>query len=383
MVGRSGRTRRSSRDGPGSSLTTTSAGAPNRSRSRRAIAWAWSWSMAMTSPPASRCVWRISRSCSLARASTLGIHSPSRLERGAQPHRHLVLGQLVLEVGRDHVARRRRPLHLAVDPREVDRAHDAAVAQRVGVAVRVVGVRQVALAAGGVVADERDLDRVAAERGTRQRQPAAGVPNATRTPSPQAFSWPAWWISSRITKPPAESPASFGGGVARGDLLVGGDEAVDVAGEPVARGPVGVELQPEPVGGERPLDLEVAGRRDDDQGARLLGEAGSSAGERERRLAGARAWRRRGSRGRRWPGTVRRRHAARGAGSRSASAPESGVAHPPDNHSRRIARTTCRNLEPIASLAARLRPFSGWRTGEIEAARGGWERIRWWAMTDR
>jgi hypothetical protein len=69
-------------------------------------------------------------------------------------------------------------------------------------------------------------------------------------------------------------PGELGGGVAGGDLLVGGDEAVHVAGEAVAGAPVGVELQAEAVRGERPLDLEVAGRCDDDQRAWFLGEAG-------------------------------------------------------------------------------------------------------------
>ena len=42
----------------------------------------------------------------------------------------------------------------------------------------------------------------------------------------------------------------LGGGVAGGDLLVGGDETVHIAGEALAGAPVGVELETESVRGE-------------------------------------------------------------------------------------------------------------------------------------
>ena len=116
----------------------------------------------------------------------------------------------------------------------------------------------------------------------------AAWPKATRMLSPQALSWPAWWISSRMTKPSADRPAQLCRGVPGGDLLVGGHEPVHVAGQAVAGAPVGVELEAESVRRQRPLHLEVAGRGDDDEDARFVGEAGASTGQRKRRLSGAR-----------------------------------------------------------------------------------------------
>ncbi len=72
------------------------------------------------------------------------------------------------------------------------------------------------------------------------------------------------------------------------ELLVGRDQAVDVAGQAVAGRPVGVELQAHPVGCLRPLDLEVAGWCHDDQRSVLVGKRGAGAGQCEGRLTGAR-----------------------------------------------------------------------------------------------
>src|SRR5690606_31653977 len=76
----------------------------------------------------------------------------------------------------------------------------------------------------------------------------------------------------------------------RGHLLVGGDDAVHVRRQATsARRPPGLEVQPEAGAGVRPLDLEVRGRRDDDQAAtRVLGKVLHRRAEGEGRLAGAR-----------------------------------------------------------------------------------------------
>ena len=208
--------------------------------------------------------------------------------------RHLVAGELVVERGPQHVARRRAPLHLSVDAWEVDGPHDTAVAERVGVAVHEVGVGEVTLG-GDVVADERDLRAVAAERRARQRQPLRReferLEHAV-APRPLVAG-----VVDLVEDHHAVGgqPAQRVGGGAGGHLLVGGDEAVDVAGEPLPGRPVGVELEAEPVGGERPLDLQVAGGRDDHEpaadGGAVVGPVGqrrAGAGERERRLARAR-----------------------------------------------------------------------------------------------
>ena len=88
----------------------------------------------------------------------------------AEAHRRLVLGQLILEVGRHGVARWRRPLHFAIDSREIDGPDNAAVAERIGVAIRVVGVSKFAFG-GVVVPDERNRCSVTSEWRARERKP--------------------------------------------------------------------------------------------------------------------------------------------------------------------------------------------------------------------
>ena len=201
-------------------------------------------------------------------------------------------GEFVVERGAQHVARRGAPLHLAVDPREVDGPHDTAVAERVGVPVGVVGVGQVTLG-GGVIAHERDLGAVAAERGARQRQPAcAELERSLDAVAPRPF------VASVVDlvedhHPLGGDAAHLLGGGPRGELLERRDDPVDVTCDALSRGPVGIELEPEPVGGERPLHLEVARRRHDHEPARRalpgpVRQLGARTGERERRLAGAR-----------------------------------------------------------------------------------------------
>ena len=216
-------------------------------------------------------------------------------ERGAQAGRPLVAGELVAEGGPQHVAGRRAPLHLAVDAREVDGPHDAAVAQRVGVAVRR------SRRGRGRLRPSRRSGRTGSWRcrcGTACPTATAAWPPARTpgsTPSPQARSCAGVVDLVEDHHPVGGQPAQGVGRLRRGDLLVGGDEAVDVAGQALARRPVGIELEAEPVGGERPLDLEVARRSDHHEptaGGRSIrhpvGERRPGAGQGERRLAGAR-----------------------------------------------------------------------------------------------
>ena len=171
-----------------------------------------------------------------------------------------------------------------------------------------------------VVSHERDPGAVAPERCARQRQPPSGVSERLRMPSPHARSSPAWWTSSRITIPSAASPRSFAAVLPHRHLLVGGDQAVDVTCEALAGTQSGSSCRPDPMGGERPLDLQVAGRAPPRR-ACVARRPGWPGHRRVRRSSCRhRAWRRRGSRGRGRPGTLRTQHAARGGGSRSASA---------------------------------------------------------------
>ena len=213
-----------------------------------------------------------------------------------------------------HVARWGAPLHLAVDTREVHRSDDAAVAERIGVAVGVVGVGEIALGRD-VVADERDLRRCRCGTGvpdSDSRSMRARTRAGSRRPTPVRGRRGGSRRGSR--SPSAAKPAQLVGSRPGRDLLIGRDEAVHVAGETLTRRPVGIELQAHPVGGERPLDLQVARRRDHDETASLVGERGACAREGERRLAGP--GRRDGEEircvARR--GTDRTRRAARGGG---------------------------------------------------------------------
>ena len=69
-------------------------------------------------------------------------------------------------------------------------------------------------------------------------------------------------------------PGELRRGRSGGDLLIGRDESVHIASEPVARRPVGVQFEAESMCGERPLGLQMARRCDDDQRPGLLGERG-------------------------------------------------------------------------------------------------------------
>ena len=134
--------------------------------------------------------------------------------------------------------------------------HDAAVGERLAVAVLVVGPGLVE-----VVVDERDGARC--RSGTACPTATAAAPrrsNACSTDVPHERSSPAWWISSKTTNAPRrqrrQRPRR------RRDLLVGGDDAVHVGRQHAVAGrPLGVEVQAEAQRGLGPLVLQVLGRR--------------------------------------------------------------------------------------------------------------------------
>ena len=208
-------------------------------------------------------------------------------ERSAQAVAHAVASQLVVEVGADDTAVGRAPLHHPVDAWEVDRPHHAAVAQGVGVAVGVIAVGRVAIGQR-VVAHEGDGRGVAAERGTAERQPSGGrFEGVLDAVAPGAL------VAGMVDL--VQDHEGIGGqaaqhlsGAGGGHVLVGGDQPVHIAGQATQRGPVGVQLQAQAVGGLRPLSLQVAGGRDHDQPTTFLPQRPPGAGQREGGLAGAR-----------------------------------------------------------------------------------------------
>ena len=166
------------------------------------------------------------------------------------------------------------------------RSDDAAVAERVGIAVGVVGVGQIAFT-GGVVANERDLGGVAPKRGARQRQPSMGVREGLPDAVAPRLLVPGMVHLVEDHEPLDGQSRELRGRGTGGHLLVGGDEAVHVASQAVARRPVRVEFETQSMGGQRPLGLQVAGRCDHDERSGRLGEARPSTREGERRLPGA------------------------------------------------------------------------------------------------
>ena len=76
-------------------------------------------------------------------------------------------------------------------------------------------------------------------------------------------------------------------GVAGGHLLEGGDDAVHVFGNAAAGGPIGIELQPETVRRQAPLQLQVAGGGNYYHPPTLLRQGPAGAREGEGGLAGS------------------------------------------------------------------------------------------------
>ena len=192
-------------------------------------------------------------------------------QRGPQALARARRVEAVVERRRVDRAVRRRPLHLAVRAREVDRPHDAAVGERVAVAVLEVGHGLVA-----AVGDERDRARVGAERRARQRQaPTRRREGLLDRGAPRALVGGVVQLVEARRRRPCASRAQQRR--ARRDLLVGGDDPVHVGREaPVGRRPGRVEVQRERRGRTRPLHLQVRGRRDDDQPSRAVRRAAAA-----------------------------------------------------------------------------------------------------------
>ena len=202
-------------------------------------------------------------------------------QRGAQALRRLLRGQAVLERGRDDRTVGRRPFHQPVDAREVHRSHDGAVAQRVGVAVLVVGHGLVEH-----VAHERDRLRVRAERCARDAEPAVGaVEGGADRGAPRLVVAGVVDLVEHDERVRCQRGERLGRGPG-GHLLERGHDAVHVRRQTAfARGPLVVEVKAEPRGGGGPLQLEVGRRRHDHQSAGALGHDRAGAGEGERGLA--------------------------------------------------------------------------------------------------
>ena len=202
---RRGGTRRCAPTRPGRRTSTTSAvDAEARRAAASAMPAAWSWSMAMTRPPASGCSRpdrRASRSC----AAPQHARQPLAVERQRGPQALARPGRVERVVERGRVQRRRpAPTHSMwpfVRGKYTGRTTPPS-AQRVAVAVLVVGHRLVA-----AVASTNGIARVSERNGVPDRASRRAAPaKACRIASPQARSSPAWWISSRTTNASRRQP---------------------------------------------------------------------------------------------------------------------------------------------------------------------------------
>ena len=244
--------------------------------------WAWSWSVGDHQAARVGLVPAQHPQALVGLDQHRGQPLPLQAQRGAQPLggpgpvQRIVEGRgLGPAVGGD-------PLHEAVDAREVDGPHHPAVGQGVGVAVLEVGDGLVTH-----VADEGDGPRVGAERRARQRQAAGrGLEGAAHRLAPGPVVARVVDLVEHRQRSGRQRAQRVGAGR---HLLVGGDDAVDVGGEPAARrGPAGLEVQAEPGGGVGPLELEVRGGRHHHQPATGLGrQVVHGRGQGEGRLARA------------------------------------------------------------------------------------------------
>ena len=177
------------------------------------------------------------------------------------------------------------PLHLAVDAREVHRAHHAAVAKGRAVAVLEVGLGHAVV----VVANEWDRVVVRSEWGTGQTQARCRV----REGDPYGIS-PRVVVACVVDliehHDASQGELRQGGGTGR-DLLVGGDHTMHIGRKHLVGGtPAGIQMQVELRGRIGPLRLQVLGWRHHDQSsAGERSEPLPCRGEGKRRLA--RAWR--------------------------------------------------------------------------------------------
>ena len=245
------------------------------------------WSVAMTRPPASGMPLRTSVSRWSAARSTLGIHSPGRRQRGAPGLGDGVLGHRFAEPGGDLVARLGAPAHVPAVGQEDDRPHDV-VAQRVAVAVGVVGDRAPDPVGVLGVLHERDGVGVGAERRAGQREPAGG-----RLERLEARLAPGLGVAGVVDLVQDHQGLALLAPVAvqhrpDADARVGDRDAVVLLRDR-ARAVLRVELDADPGRRLRPLLLQVLGRGDDgDLLDDVVVQQVRGEGQREGRLAGAR-----------------------------------------------------------------------------------------------
>ena len=242
----------------------------------------------MTSPPASG-----HPAAYLGEAAVgSGQHGRDPLALGVQRRapgvRGEVLGQRLAEAGGDLVAGLGAPAHRAAVGQEEHRPHDA-VAQRLGVAVGVVGGGPADAVAALGVGDERDGAGVRPERRAGEADPAGGGLErlADRVAPGQVVAAVVDLVEDD------QRGRGLGAGPVQqrlaGHLGVGERHAVELGAVPaLGVGEVRVDADAHPAGGVGPLGLEVLGGGDDGDppddppGQQLGGEA-----QRVGRLAGA------------------------------------------------------------------------------------------------
>ena len=240
-------------------------------------------------PPASG-TWRRTSVSRLSAACEHGGHPrPLGIQRGPQRVRRHVLGQRLAEAGRDLVAGAGAPLHLARVGQEQHRPDDV-VGQRLRVAVGVVGDRARDAVRSGRVGDERDRVDVGAERRAGQRQPSGR--RLERLAHALAPAQRVAGVVDLVEDHQRLEPLGADPQRERVDADAGvrdGHADVVAADLALARGVRRIDREPGLGRGLGPLQLEVLGRRDDDQPVDLTPpqQLGGD-GERERRLAGAR-----------------------------------------------------------------------------------------------
>ena len=207
-----------------------------------------------------------------------------RVERGPPGPRGVLGGQRLTQPGRVLLARAVPPPRLAGVRQEHHRSHDA-VGQRVGVAVRVVGLRALQAVGTAFVGDERDRAVVAAKRCTGQREPPRRV--AERLPDGLA---PGLGVAAVVDLVEHHQRATVLGahpvpaGVL-GHLGVGDDDPVVLVGV-LRRGVAELRVERDACArcGLRPLHLEVLGGNDDRDpvddalGEQFSGDAKSESG---------------------------------------------------------------------------------------------------------
>jgi len=204
------------------------------------------------------------------------------VERGAQALARERTANIVVEAS--GVARTigRGPFHATVDAWEIDGTNDLAIAQRFSVAVLIIGVRFLAH-----ISDEGDRALIRAEGRAREAEPDGrlfeGVAN-TVAPGPAFGS-----VVDLVEDDEGLGDEAAERAGIRGDLLIGDRDPVHIRGQCSVSGrPVGIEMDIELLGRERPLQLQMLGRDDDDTAPHIAcDQRAADRSEGERRFAGA------------------------------------------------------------------------------------------------